>query len=274
MKKYYLSIKSTSNSTILNLMSCIRLLLSMDTKRNKKMETSSETHNSRNSNIFQSHVILSVISSSHVVKGTSAVLLLFYFLSFSDSAFDHLCVVPGYVLPPNFWVWTLVTHNFLQRHIVLVLVDICVVILSGKLLEPLWGPLQIGIFFAVTTASSALLTALIYMVMYYISGNTVYLFETHIHGLGAYIGGFCVAVKQLMPDEVLLKLPFGKLRNKHIPLICLVIAILLSVAGILNGPYAMHFGFGILFSWIYLRFYQKHSNGNKGDMAEDFSFAR
>jgi hypothetical protein len=33
------------------------------------------------------------------------------------------------------------------------------------------------------------------------------------------------------------------------------------------------FGFGLLSSWVYLRFYQHHSNGTKGDMAESFSFA-
>ncbi|KAF6039930.1 TMEM115 [Bugula neritina] len=155
----------------------------------------------------------------------------------------------------------------------MVVVDICVVIMSGKIIEPLWSPLQIGIFFAVVTSSAALITAGFYVIFYYVTGNTDYLFETHIHGLGAYIGGFCVTVKQLMPEEVLLRLPLGKIRAKHVPLICLSIAITLSACGVLNGPYAIHFGFGVLISWIYLRFYQKHGNGNTGDMAEEFSFA-
>jgi len=201
----------------------------------------------RSTTIFQPSVILSVIKNSYVVKGASAALLLFYCLSFIDTVFDHLCVVPGYVLPPNFWVWTLLTHNFLQSHILMVVVDICVVIMSGKIIEPLWSPLQIGIFFAVVTSSAALITAGFYVIFYYVTGNTDYLFETHIHGLGAYI---------------------------DVPLICLSIAITLSACGVLNGPYAIHFGFGVLISWIYLRFYQKHGNGNTGDMAEEFSFAR
>ena len=29
----------------------------------------------------------------------------------------------------------------------------------------------------------------------------------------------------------------------------------------------------LLVSWVYLRFYQRHSNGNSGDMAESFTFA-
>lgn len=238
------------------------------------METTPEQSTTKTNFLLQFNGLLSVVSSSLVVKGTIALLVLFYLLSFSDSAADHLTVIPGYVLPPNFWIWTLITHNFLQKHLVMVLVDILVVILSGKLLEPIWAPLQFGIFFLVVCCSSAILTAGAYMFFYSISGNTIYLFETNIYGLGAYIGGFCVVMKQLMPEEILLRLPFGKIQNKHIPLIGIVTTITLSVFGVLNGPYAIHFGFGILASWVYLRFYQKHGNGNKGDMAEDFSFAR
>lgn len=238
------------------------------------MESSPENTPRGSSNIFQPKVLLSVILSSHIVKGISIILITFYFISFSSSAFDHLSVIPGYVLPPNFWIWTLLTHNFIQTHILLLLVDIFVVVLTGKILEPLWTPLQLGIFFALVTSLAAVLTSLVYMVLYYITGNTNYLFETHINGLGAYIGGFCVAVKQLMPEEVILHLPNVNVRNRHMPVIYLTLAIVLSAVGVLNRPYSVHFGFGILVSWVYLRFYQRHSNGSKGDMADEFSFAR
>lgn len=238
------------------------------------MESVPEKATSHSTFISKANAFISVIVSSHIVKGSTFLLILFYCLSFSDSTFVQLSVVPGYLIPPHFWIWTLLTHNFLQRHICMVLIDICVVILSSKLLEPLWSTLQIGLFFVIVCPISAILTIAVYITVYYISFDTDYIFETYIHGLGAYIGGFCVIVKQLMPEEILLRLPFGKIRNKHIPIICLVAAISLSLCGILNGPYAIHFGFGIIVSWVYLRFYQRHSNGSKGDMAEDFSFAR
>lgn len=43
--------------------------------------------------------------------------------------------------------------------------------------------------------------------------------------------------------------------------------------GLLEGVYCTMFGSGIVFSWIYLRFYQRHSNGTRGDHAENFNFA-
>lgn len=236
--------------------------------------TSSIHTSSQNLRLVQSTIYTSVGSSSILVKAVSVTLIVFYFLAFSERLFDFFSAVPGYVLPPNFWIWTLVTHSFLQRHFILVLVDICVVVLSGKLLEPIWGPLQICIFFLIVTSLSAAITAVTYVFLYYITGNTIYLFETHIHGLGAYIGGFVVAVKQLMPDHVLLTLPFGKFRNKHMALTLLITAAIFSLINVINGPYALHFGLGIFVSWIYLRFYQRHKNGKRGDMADDFSFAR
>jgi len=37
-----------------------------------------------------------------------------YCLSFSDRAMFSLCILPGNVLPPNFWIWTCLTHNFVE----------------------------------------------------------------------------------------------------------------------------------------------------------------
>ena len=212
--------------------------------------------------------------NSIFVKVASGIIIVLYFCSFNTFLFDHLCVIPGYVLPPNVWIWTLVTHTFLQSRILLVLVDLLIVFLTGIFIEPAYKLLKLGLFFVIVTAFSALSSSMVYIFLYYIKGNTDYVFETRIFGLSAYAGGLSVAIKQLMPDKVLLPMPWGKLKNKHIPMILLVTVITLSTLHILHTPYALQTGFGILISWIYLRFYQKHDNGNVGDMAEDFSFTR
>ena len=107
-----------------------------------------------------------------------------------------------------------------------------------------------------------------------ISRNEEYLFDIHIHGLAGYVAGFSVAVKQVMPDHVLINSPFGKLRNKHIPSMMLYLAIIMRIIGAVDGPYPVMFCNGLIVSWVYLRFYQKHNNGNRGDMADSFTFAR
>lgn len=228
----------------------------------------------RNLPYFKEQFSAAVGKSSVVVKFVAAAVTLGYFLSFLSSIIPYVTVTPGYVMPPNFWIWTYFTHCFVEFHIWEVVADIAVVILCGKLLEPLWGAMDMLIFFAVVNLGVALSTSFVYIFIYFATRNEEYLFESHIHGLAGYIAGFSVAVKQVMPDHVLLPSPFGKLRNTHIPLLLLCVVIVLRLLRALDGPYPFMFGLGILVSWTYLRFYQKHTNGNRGDMAENFSFAR
>ncbi len=213
-------------------------------------------------------------NSSVVVKFVCIAVLSCYFITFSESALRALAVTPGNVLPPNFWVWTYFTHSFVETHIWIVIVDIAVVVLYGKLLEPLWGAFEMLVFYLVVNLSVAVFSTFSYLIIYLVSRDPDFLFETHVHGLAGYVAGFAVAVKQVMPEHVLVNSPFGKLRNKHIPAIMLVLAFLVRLVGGVDGPYPIMFGWGLVVSWVYLRFYQKHSNGNRGDMADSFNFAR
>ena len=83
------------------------------------------------------------------VKAVSVIVLLSYCLSYSESAILALSVTPGYFWPPHFWLWTAFTHCFLEIHWWEVLVDIVTIVLVGKLLEPLWGTLEMISFFVI-----------------------------------------------------------------------------------------------------------------------------
>lgn len=61
---------------------------------------------------------------------------------------------------------------------------------------------------------------------------------------------------------------------RNIPLSVLLVSLLLWAIGLLDGDHPTMFTSGLLVSWIYLRFYQRHSNGTRGDMADNFTFAR
>lgn len=101
------------------------------------------------------------------------------------------------------------------------------------------------------------------------------LFSVQINGMAGYIAGLSVAVKQIMPDHVLLhtRTPLGKVSNRHVPLLLFLTALLLYLCHLLEGLYTTMIGCGIAVSWVYLRFYQVHSNGTRGDMAETFAFS-
>jgi hypothetical protein len=88
------------------------------------------------------------------------------------------------------------------------------------------------------------------------------------------IGGFCVAIKQLMPDTVLLNFSIVRLKQDDVPLLFLLLALVSYLARLVDFVFVFMCLFGVYVSWIYLRFYQTHNNGNKGDMSTSFSFAR
>lgn len=207
------------------------------------------------------------------MKFICIVVLCSYFLSFSDEAVRVLSVTPGFLLPPVFWIWTAFTYCFLEIHFWEVCVDVITVGLCGKLIEPLWGALEMMTFFAIVNMGVAVLSAFFYLILYVCTFNTDLLFTVHIHGLAGYIAGVSVAVKQIMPDHMLVKTPLGKLTNRNIPLSVFFMSLIFWLVGLLEGTYPAMFLSGLLISWTYLRFYQYHSNGTRGDMADNFTFA-
>ncbi|KAH0953020.1 hypothetical protein HN011_000311 [Eciton burchellii] len=212
-------------------------------------------------------------NTSTSVKFICIVVLFSYCLSFSEDAVRILSVTPGYLLPPVFWFWTAFTFCFLEMHFWEVCVDIVTVGLCGKLIEPLWGAVEMMTFFAFVNFGVAVLSSLFYLFLYMCTNNPFLLFNIHIHGLAGYIAGVAVAVKQIMPDHILLKTPIGKITNRNIPLMVWIVGLILWLVGLLEGTHPTMFLSGLLISWIYLRFYQKHNNGTRGDMADNFTFA-
>jgi len=165
------------------------------------------------------------------------------------------------------------SHCFLEIHFWEVLVDIFTVVLVGKLIEPLWGALEMMTFFFIVNIGVAVLSAFFYYILYMATFNTELLFEVHIHGLSGYLAGVSVAVKQIMPDHVLFRTSLGKFTNRNIPLSVFSLTFIMWAIGMVEGSYCTMFGTGLVVSWIYLRFYQVHSNGSKGDFADSFAFS-
>ena len=187
---------------------------------------------------------------------------------------QYLSVVPGKLLPPNFYAWTLVTHSFIEFRVYEVLADWFIILLYSKMLEPLWGPYECIIFYFVTTTLVAVSISFIYFIAYASTFNELLLFNISIHGLGGLLGGFTVAIKQIMPDTLLINTSLLRLRQDHLPLLLVLFASLLCLIGLTDLTYVLMLLMGILIGWIYLRFFQKHKNGTRGDSSGTFVFAR
>merc|ERR1740124_766066 len=163
-----------------------------------------------------------------------------------------MSVTPGYFNPPHLWIWTALSHCFLEIHLWEVLV------MKKKV---------------ITNIGVAVLSAFFYYFLYMCTFNTELLFQVHIHGLSGYLAGVSIAVKQIMPDHILARTPIGKITNRNIPLAVFGLTFIMWAIGMVEGSYCTMFGTGLVVSWVYLRFYQVHSNGSRGDFADSFAFA-
>lgn len=177
--------------------------------------------------------------SSVVVKSICVGVVFLYVISifFDNEAYlNALSVTPGLIFPPGFHFWSLVTHQFVELHIWFVVIDFAFVLLCGKLLEPIWGALEMLLFFVIVTAGSAICSSVVYVFLYLATFNVEYLFHTHLYGLPAYVVGVTVALKQSIGDQELP--PVGlKLRMKDLPLIVVMVSVVLRLLGLVPGSH-------------------------------------
>ncbi|XP_068613604.1 transmembrane protein 115-like [Brachionichthys hirsutus] len=221
--------------------------------------------------VARQHFLAALASTSVVVKSISAVVVLLYLLSWEVNSPYVLGVTPGYLFPPNFWVWTLVTHGVVEQRAWGVAANVGTVIACGRLLEPLWGALELLIFFAVVNISAGFLAGFSYLLTYVATFDLDYLFDVHVHGAAGFLGGVLVALKQTMGDTTVLRVP--QVRFKAAPALVLLLLTLLRLSGLLDSSaHLAAYSYGALSGWVYLRFYQRHSRG-RGDMSDHFAFA-
>ncbi|OZC05940.1 hypothetical protein X798_07082 [Onchocerca flexuosa] len=121
---------------------------------------------------------------------------------------------------------------------------------------------------------SSLLIAIVALLTFIITANDIFFFRTYIFGLPAACSAVCVAMKQYLPDSVLLTTPIGRVKNTHLPFCIIVGASFLVGFGLLRWVSLLQILFGIQISWTYLRFLQPHDVGEpKGDASEHFAWA-
>lgn len=151
--------------------------------------------------------------------------------------------------------------------------DIAAVVLFGWYFEPLWSFVEIVRFFVIVTIAPVILSAATYLAWYLVLRDPDLLFENHLHGFAAFVAALAVALKQMEADAVLITSPFVKLRRRHLPLSLFALSIVLRVVDLVDQPFPIMFFWGVIVSWVYLRYYQPHTEDRRGDMVDSFSFA-
>ncbi|CAG2170202.1 unnamed protein product [Oppiella nova] len=221
----------------------------------------------RNGTYFVSQIAVLVTKLSPIVQIVSIVLILLYLIQLSgDSVTDWLILSPDSVLSVGQWyrvLLSLFTHPFIELHFYTIVIDMISLSLLATLIEPLWGPKEVILFFWVVAIGSAFLSCLHYILIYTITTDASQLFSTRIHGLSPFCASIAVTVKQMLSQSVLLTTAVGKLKNDDIPLTSLLVALVLYFLNLIEGESVVMFFYGLLVSWIYLRFFQLHEHNSR-----------
>ncbi len=215
-----------------------------------------------------------MLNSSMIVKSFCLCILIGYVVSFKKESIQYLSVIPGNLLPPNYYVWTLLSHSFIEYRLLELIFDWFIILLYTKMLEPLWGIYECVQFYFIITIVVAITTSFYYLTAFALTFNELLLFDVKIQGLGGLLGGFCVAIKQIMPDTVIFNFSFMRIRQDHLPLMLILFSLIVCLLNLTGFHYFVMVSFGVYFGWIYLRFFQKHKNGTRGDSSSTFTFSR
>jgi len=216
-------------------------------------------------------LVQSFISSSVVVKSACGVIVTAYLIGLIPNAYGVLSITPALLLPPNFQVWTLVTGLVVERSIINVLINLPAIILCGQHLEPLWGALELLKFITITSVGTALMTSFVSLAAYAITHRFTF-WAVQFSGMAGVLGGLTVAFKQLRPDQRF-NMKYKELRVHDLPIFCIIIFTLLAIFRLLPYTQPIMMACGVIVGWTYLRFYQSHGKGMRGDMSEGFSAA-
>ncbi|KAF4072447.1 hypothetical protein AMELA_G00263140 [Ameiurus melas] len=193
--------------------------------------------------VARQHFLTALASTSVVVKCICVTVFMLYLISWLADTRMALGITPGYLFPPNFWIWTLLTHCVVEQHVWDVALNVATVIIAG----------------------------LSYVFTYAATFDLGYLFAVHISGAPSFLGAVLVALKQTSGDTTVLRVP--QIRLKAAPALVLLALAILRLAGLLESSAPLvGCSFGALAGWVYLRFYQRHSRG-RGDMSDHFAFA-
>lgn len=169
----------------------------------------------RNLPYIKQQISALLVNTSTSVKIICVITICGYFLAFSEQAVKTFSVTPANIFPPSFFGFaTIFTFCFIELYLWEVLLDIIIVGLYGKLIEPLWGQMEMIKFFAITNIGVAILSSTYYLFVFICTGQAELLFGVHIHGLSGFLAAVCVGVRQIMPDLLIAKTRIGKITNR------------------------------------------------------------
>lgn len=139
-------------------------------------------------------------------------------------------------------------------------------------MERIWGPMELIRFSLIVIVISNVIAWFLALVLFVVTRGEMQMYGIQYHGLEALQTAFLVAFAQLIPEHQIQFKGRFKVRVRDLPMLYVTFSNVICVLGY-PSPFIL-IQFGWLIGWGYLRFFQIHDGGVRGDRSETFSLVQ
>ncbi|VUZ57824.1 unnamed protein product [Hymenolepis diminuta] len=191
-----------------------------------------------------------------------------YLLSFGVC--DSLKLSTGSIYYPHFQVYRFLTFFLVNTNVILYFFDAVAFIVFDLVVQRRWNFIEKFKFLIISTWLPGFMCLIYYYIKFANSRTEADLFYTGVTGSSAFVSAVTVAVKQLKFDTS----SSTSTQNlyRYCPVLYLLVILFLQFFHVLCPITFLYSFLGLLFGWTYLRFFQKHTDGKRGDFRSSFAF--
>ncbi|CAD5225092.1 unnamed protein product [Bursaphelenchus xylophilus] len=171
-------------------------------------------------------------------------------------------------------IWRPFTAAITETNVFLLLWSVLAFHQLTEVISPLWGLNEVLKFCLIVHFVTLFALSMIALGFFALFGAVDFFYFAHLNGLAPVNVAALVAIKQFLPDTVLITTSKGRLKNNHLPLSSLTLVIIAYLVGLVRYGVIFQTAMGIQVSWTYLRFIQKRElrQGEKGDQSDHFAW--
>ncbi|KAL3121947.1 hypothetical protein niasHT_001946 [Heterodera trifolii] len=173
-------------------------------------------------------------------------------------------------------LWRLFTNLFVETNLIVLVWSVYSFHQFVLYIQPNWPLLEIVKLAFIAQFGTLFALIICSLLLYAFLGLITPFYLAPISGTSALAMAALMALKQYIPDTVLLTTPAGRLKNGHLPFTLALLCAVLWLFGLCRGTVPFQQIFSAQISWTYLRFFQSRGGMPEpmvGDRSEHFTWA-
>ncbi|CAH8853805.1 unnamed protein product [Trichobilharzia szidati] len=167
-------------------------------------------------------------------------------------------------------IYKLFTFHLVTDESFVFLMTLVAFFIYTKLVLDSWSTTEVVFYYWLVNVATVIVS--LYPLVLQLFNFTVSV--SRINGASAFVSSVLVVLIQLRPDQPVISCKGFSIVSRYALLLVLAAYFIAAIIGLVRFTSLALFFNGMLFSWFYLRFCQRHPQGRRGDHGSSFAFAR